>query len=554
MKSTMNLRLVSFFLFVFVFFTIQQTKAQDNSGYIRADFQLDAQSYRRDSIINAPEVRERLRASGFLNVLYTRDNFQVGLRYENYANPLLGIDDRFAGSGIPYRFARYSNNEIDVTVGNFYEQFGSGMILRTYEERALGFDNSIDGVRVKLNPTAGMNVTAVLGRQRAFFALGPGIVRGGDVDISLNDLTIFGENWLGDDIRWKLGGSVVSKFEPSDDPILKIPENVLAYSTRLTMMTGDLRLDAEWAYKINDPSQINKGSYNIGDGLFFTAAYSTKGFGATINFKRIDNMDFRSERGAIGNVLNINFLPPQTKVHTYRLLTLYPYATQTYGEIGLQAEFVFSAPKNSLLGGKYGTTFTFNYSRMHTIDSTRIDEFTYKSRWGFGKKLLFEDINLEINKQWTKEFKTSLMLIAMQYDKDVIEVKSGYGLIRPLTFVLDGSYQFDKNKAIRMEFSHMYVGKSKQFDNNDMGNWAFGLAELTLNSNWYFSVWDEYNYGNPHEEKRVHYYGSNITYVMNGSRFSLGYSRQRAGILCVGGVCRFVPAANGFSLSISSTL
>lgn len=554
MKSTMNLRLGSFFLLVFVFFTTQQSLAQDNSGFIRADFQLDAQSYRGDSIINAPEVRERVRANGFLNVLYTRDNFQVGLRYENYANPLLGIDDRFAGSGIPYRFARYSNNEVDVTVGNFYEQFGSGMILRTYEERALGFDNSIDGVRVKLNPTAGLNVTGILGRQRSFFALGPGIVRGGDVDVSLNDLTIFGENWLGDDVRWKLGGSVVSKFEPSDDPIVKIPENVLAYSTRLTMMTGDLRLDAEWAYKINDPSQINRGSFNIGDGLFLTAAYSTKGFGATINFKRIDNMDFRSERGAIGNVLNINFLPPQTKVHTYRLLTLYPYATQTYGEIGLQAEFVYSAPKNSWLGGKYGTTFTFNYSRMHNIDSTRIDEFTYKSRWGFGQRLLFEDINLEINKQWTKEFKTSLMLIAMQYDKDVIEVKSGYGLIRPLTFVLDGSYQFANNKAIRMELSHMYVGRSPQFNSNDMGNWAFALTELTLNSNWYFSVWDEYNYGNPDKEKRVHYYGSNITYVMNGSRFSFGYSRQRAGILCVGGVCRQVPAANGFSLSISSTL
>jgi len=33
----------------------------------------------------------------------------------------------------------------------------------------------------------------------------------------------------------------------------------------------------------------------------------------------------------------------------------------------------------------------------------------------------------------------------------------------------------------------------------------------------------------------------------------VNYGRQRAGIFCVGGVCRQVPAANGLTLSVTST-
>ena len=33
----------------------------------------------------------------------------------------------------------------------------------------------------------------------------------------------------------------------------------------------------------------------------------------------------------------------------------------------------------------------------------------------------------------------------------------------------------------------------------------------------------------------------------------LSYGKQREGIICVGGVCRQVPAANGFSVTITSS-
>jgi hypothetical protein len=37
------------------------------------------------------------------------------------------------------------------------------------------------------------------------------------------------------------------------------------------------------------------------------------------------------------------------------------------------------------------------------------------------------------------------------------------------------------------------------------------------------------------------------------TRFSLAFGKQRAGLFCVGGVCRFVPAAFGFTASLTTT-
>ncbi|MCX7930852.1 MAG: DUF6029 family protein [Chlorobi bacterium] len=513
----------------------------------RADLQVDAQSYTPDSAINAPAVREKVLAQGFFNLLYSSERLRFGIRYEAYFNPLLGIDPRYEGNGIPYRFIQYRGDQFDIIIGNSYEQFGSGMILRTYEERSLGFDNSIDGVRLKARPLEGIQLTALFGKQRAFFGLGPGIVRAADLDVELHQLTI-GNNKVFDlPFALDLGASVVSKYQPAADPILRLPENVFAYATRMSLTTEQWNLYAEWAYKVNDPQQTNHNSFNSGNGLYISTSYSGDGIGLLLAAKRIDNMDFRSDRGAIGNVLNINFLPPLTKVHTYRLFTLYPYATQPYGEYGIQGELTLTLQRGTLLGGPYGTTVTINYARIHSIDSTKIDEFTYRSTWKPGKVLFFQDFNVEIQRTWSRLLKTTLTMVALAYNKDVIEVKTGYGTIYPLAFVLETQYKLGSRSALRMELSHMSV-------RGDMGSWTFALFEYTPISNLYLTVFDEWNYGNDDPKKRFHYPAVSVTYVIGGTRIAVGYAKQRAGILCVGGVCRLVPASNGFSLNLTSTL
>ena len=74
------------------------------------------------------------------------------MRYESYLNALADYDPEFKGNGIPYRYATYSIDGLEVTVGNYYEQLGSGLIFRSYEEKGLGIDNAMDGVRLKYSP------------------------------------------------------------------------------------------------------------------------------------------------------------------------------------------------------------------------------------------------------------------------------------------------------------------------------------------------------------------------------------------------------------------
>ncbi len=60
------------------------------------------------------------------------------------------------GTGIGYRYVKYSEEKFEVTAGNFYEQFGSGMVLRTWEDRGLGVDYALDGLRVVARPRKGV--------------------------------------------------------------------------------------------------------------------------------------------------------------------------------------------------------------------------------------------------------------------------------------------------------------------------------------------------------------------------------------------------------------
>ena len=110
---------------------------------IHGNFEFNGQYYFQDSVIGAPDVPEKFLNNAFLNLNYEYQDFYAGLRYESYRNPLLGFERDYTGSGIPFWFVRYKKDAIEVTAGNFYEQFGNGLVLRSYEDRGLGYDNEI---------------------------------------------------------------------------------------------------------------------------------------------------------------------------------------------------------------------------------------------------------------------------------------------------------------------------------------------------------------------------------------------------------------------------
>ncbi|HNP97984.1 MAG TPA: DUF6029 family protein [Bacteroidia bacterium] len=519
---------------------------------IHGNMQFDGQYYFKDSLIGAPEIPEKVLSNGFINFVYDKDNFSAGVRYESYLNPISGFDNRYQGNGIPFRYLTYRNGDLEMTAGNFYEQFGSGLIFRAYEERGLGYDNAIDGFRLKYKPFAGVYFKGLIGRQRTFFQTGEGIVRGFDGEWNINESFA---SRAAAKTQWIIGGSFVSKYQKDQDPTFNLPLNVGASSGRLSMNRGGWSASAEYARKINDPSTSNGFIYKDGEALLLNVGYTKKGMGVTVAAKRIDNMGFRSDRYSVGNTLLINYLPALTKNHTYILTALYPYATQPNGEYGFQAEFFYNLKAGSFLGGKYGTDLTVNYSRAQSIEKTAIDttgnpdaaDLGYTSDFfALGKEIYFEDFNIEINHKLSKKLRMILTYMYQNYNKDVVEGRTGFGHVYAHIAVLELNYRITSTKNFRTELQHMYTKQDQQ-------SWAVLLAEYSIAPHWFIAGFDEWNYGNDVSSRQIHYFTGNIGYTKNANRFTIGYGRQRAGIFCVGGVCRNVPASSGFTLSITSS-
>jgi len=518
-------------------------------GDVHGNFQANAQYYIPDSTIGAAEVPEKMLFNGFANILYTKGKFTAGIRYESYLNAIQGYPTGFKGTGIPYRFASYKSDFLEITVGNFYEQFGNGLTLRTYEERNLGLDNALDGVRIKAEPLKGVYLKGLIGKQRSGFTQGPGLVRGFDGEIQINEaVAAFADKKL----VVSIGGSFVSKYQEDRDPTLVLPVNVGNSAGRLRVSRNNFSLNGEYAYKINDPSTDNGFNYKSGEAMLLQASYATKGFALQLSGSRIDNMSFRSDRNAQLTNLLLNYIPALNKQHTYSLLTFYPYASQARNEMEYSAELKYKFKKESLLGGKYGTEILINYSGSNSLDTTHLDPVTDTVRHGYttnyfgvGKEVYFRDFYVEINKKFNKKWKATFIYAYQVYNKDVIQ-KPGGGMIFSNIAVVDITYKFKPESALRLEMQNLSTRQDHQ-------DWAYALLEYTINTNWYIAVGDQYNYGNHHTDERYHYYNVSAGYIKNANRIELTYGKQREGIFCVGGVCRNVPASNGVTLTITSS-
>ncbi|MES2566763.1 MAG: DUF6029 family protein [Bacteroidota bacterium] len=571
----MSVKLTSRILFIFSFGWFCKTaKAQlgNELGSVHGNFQIDAAYYQKDTIIDADPGSELFRYNAFGNINYQKGGFSAGVRYESYNPPLLGYLPGYKGSGIPYRFARYKHKDIDITVGNFYEQFGSGITLRAYENRGLLYDNALDGMRVIFTPKKGITLKGVVGKQRTYFSLSPGTVRGLDGEVNIMELfdSILGKSKT----KIIIGGSFVSKFQEDQDPTLVLPENVGTSAGRFTIIRGGFNFNAEYAYKINDPSYQNHFSYKEGQALIASTSYGMDGFSIMFSGKMLDNMSFRSDRNAQNTIDMINYHPDFSKFHTYSLMAYYPYATQPNGEVGGTGEVQYKFKKGTFLGGKYGMDITVNGSAYYALDTIGLDpskdsirHFQYTTNYSDVGDKYYHDFNIEITKKISKKLKITAMYANQFLNQSIVQFntpdKEEHPDITSHIGVLDITWRYKTGSAIRFEtqgFFGSYDYKEHAKDafgktniTNNTGSWVSELIEWTPTTHWSITVADQYNYNNPEPSKRVHYYFGMLGYTNGPTRISISYGRQRQGIFCAGGVCRFVPASSGLSLSISSS-
>ena len=551
-----------FATFFLPFFFISQGSI---SGNIESTFQY----LNNDSIIGATQPVEKGLINSYMNVFYTQGKFKAGMRLESYLPRIQGYQNRFDGTGLGMRYVGYANDLVDVTLGSFYEQFGSGLALRVYEDRALGYDNLLDGMRLIVKPKKGLILKGVYGYQRLSFdkgklVYGEGIVRGFDGEINLNEAVKKLEDFP---VNMTLGASFVSKYQEDNEPDLILPKNVGAYGGRAKFRYKNISLDGEYIIKEQDPSNDNNKIYNFGHASVINLSYTKKGLGILLSGKSADNMSYRSDRTKDLQDVLINYLPSLNKTHTYNLVsTLYPYVTQLMGEVAFQADVLYTFKKGTSIGGKYGTSINFNVSTTyqpikHTSginlsDSTGV---IYQTRpFDKSDSLYWRDINFNITKKINKNLSFIVSYFNITINNDVAKISNeSSGIISSHIGVIETAYRINKTNSIRAELQGMFVEKENGSECpaviKDKGNWATILLEYSISPSYFFSIMDQYNYGNPIESKRVHYPIITCGYIKDATRFTVSYGRQRAGLFCVGGVCRFVPANNGLTFSFTQS-
>ena len=502
------------------------------SGSIQSDVLLP----QKDDKIGAEEYDEFALTNTYADVSLTSKHIDAGARMEFMQYPLPGFEKKFKGWGVPHAYIKGHFEKLELTAGTFYDQFGSGFIFRTYEERSLGIDNALLGGRVVYKPTAQITLKALTGKQRQYWSLADSWISGADAEWNIADLTF--------------GASFVNKHEGQEVMMtdathkLNLPEYVNAFDLRAQLQKNGLGLLAEYAWKSQDPSFDNGYIYRQGYVAMLSASYSKRGSSILVQAKRSDNMSFRSERSVTGTSSFINHLPAFTIEHAYTLPALYPYATNPWGEWAYQIEAAHTFKKKTALGGRYGTTVKVNFSHIHDIDhhwkdhngSLAGSDGYGSAFWKWGDRMLYQEWNVQIDKKLSKSLKMNIMYMNQFYNKTVVEGEGG--MIHSDILVAEGKYSFNKKVTLRAETQYL-------FTKDDYGDWAFGLAELSLAPHWMVTFSDLYNVGETH----LHYYKGSVTFAAKAHRVQLGYGRTKAGYNCSGGVCRYVPANKGWMLS-----
>ena len=556
------------FLAVLVFAVSVSLSAQEKKdwGYVTGSLESNNNVYVEDAENNFyPSMQPQLKddnifaSNDYLKVDYYKGRLSAGLQMEGYFPTLVGFPVSENNLSLSNLYVTWKDRAYSVTAGTFYDQLGSGLLFRSWEDRMLGLNNAMLGARATYNWENKVAVKAFWGIPRLgkvgdnramtydgpFFGLGLTDVNvaGADVSVSLSQL-------LGiDAVSLSLEGSVLNKHEAVNEQLAAVgcKENNIGWSGRFNMDydgfffkgeyvgAGKQVMDALSAAYGRKPDNANAQLVEFG--------YNGNGLGLTFTGRRMERMTqkiyaYDSNQPGYGSAVNmLSYRPAMTTQYTYMLMTLNPYSpeigdkAQAAGEIGGQVDAFYNFRRGTKMGGKRGMKVHANFSTWYSLNA---DGGTK------GGEFLFRDFSFDVEKQWTKKFKSVLMYSMQDYNHISMTTGNNVGLAH--VFVADLLYKWTSRLSSRMELQYL---SSKE----DQKDWMAGLIEVNFAPHWSVFASDMWNHG----DTGMHYYNAGVSFSMSNIRVAAGYGRYRAGYICSGGVCRMIPAYTGANLSLTAS-
>ena len=546
---------------------IQFLEETPNGGQVSGNLEMNANFFLRDSLIgaaNTPQYdRQLYGADSWLNLVYNNWGFTVGLRFDLFNNSnLLNPTDSYSDQGIGRWFIEKKVNQLGISVGYLYDQIGSGIIFRAYEERPLAIDNALVGVRLTYDFSEDWQLKVFTGRQKQQFDLYRPIIKGASFEgfhrfsnpRKNSSWTIApGVGILNRTLDDNSMNAVVSTINTYTEKDAFIPKyNTYAFSLYNTLTVGKFTWYVEGAYKtneaINDPfgTFVRDSTVTIGDKLidkpgtvvYTSLGYATKGLGVTIEGKRTEHFTLRVSPQTVLNRGLISFQPVLSRINTYRLTARYTAVTQELGEYAFQVDLKVS-PNRKIAG-------QFNYTNIQDLSGG----------------MLYRELNMNTTYKYQRLWTLQGGIQLQAYNQSVYEFKPEAPIVETIIPYVDFLYKINRRRSLRLEGQYMRVGDDVKADaKQDYGDWLFGLVEFAIAPKWTFTVSDMYNISpgkNAPEDlsgnkEKVHFPRIDAYYTKGSNRFSLSFIKQVEGIVCAGGICRLEPAFSGVRFSINSS-
>ncbi len=507
-------------------------------GSLSAGFETNTYYYIDDEKNASQNPDNHLGSNNYLKLDYSYKAFTAGVQVDAFLPPALGLLPMNYNNNNSYRvdwYAGFQDKGWDIKFGSLFEQYGSGLLFRTYEDRALGVNNALRGIKVGYTFGDYLNVSAMYGLVRDVMTYTNNSVAGADLSFSLSRVL------KSDAFDLAIEGSYLDKYEDASDSEIEYGAKLhtTGYSARLNFGMAGVTFKGEYMRRDLDRA-MGMEVYALADkseAIQLELGYSGNGFGGLATFRKLTNPFLRGIRSDKEVYTSLNYVPALTQQHTYALATLNPYTPQA-DEIGGQVDLFYNFKKNSVIGGRRGMKVHANFSTFYGNNPL----FPVEGEVG----RLFQDLTLDVERWFGKNFKM-ILYYTWQYVDAAIYNYNGES-IESHTVVADLTYKFNRKQSLRMELQHLY--SDDIVHGHSFKSWAAALLEFNVAPRWSFSVQDMWNYG----ETGMHYINGSVSYSYSRVRAALNFGRFRAGYLCSGGVCRMTPAYTGANLSLVVTL
>ncbi len=505
--------------------------AQEN-GYVTGSFETNNHLYVDDQVNDFVSDEDRIGSNNYLKVDYYNGNFSAGMQLESYLPAQIGFPEELSKYALSNLYVNWKDDAFQVTAGTFYDQFGSGLLFRSWEDRLLGLNNALMGARFAYNWEDKVAFKAIWGMPRLGMEFTDTQVRGADISISLSNIIGL------DDVLLSVEGSLLNKYAKIgiDAEEAGGKPNSLGFSGRLNFDWNGFFAKGEY---VDLGKKLVALETKHGNAQLLELGYNGRGLGVTMTGRRLEWMGQNILANSTSSANLMSYVPAMSTQYTYMLTTLHPYNPQVgdastmafnSGEIGGQIDAFYNFRRGTAIGGKRGMKVHANFSTYYTL----AQEGTAQAG-----NLLFRDFSFDVERQWTKEFKMVLLYSLQEYNP-------GYGQYKTTwlsnIFVADLLYKWTSQLSTRLELQYLKTYEDKK-------DWMAALLEVNFAPHW--SVWgsDMYNHG----MTKKHYYNFGVSYAKGRTRVALGYGRYKDGFICSGGVCRSIPQYTGANFTVTTS-